>query len=106
MVEIPKFYRRLECQDMECLFLTEAKYLMLLHAFERWHCNRVEFLTDFLNSKSRNAITRIGGQEEGILRQHMLMRDGRVRDSVIFSIVKSEWPSVKAWLELKLNTVK
>lgn len=82
---------------------TEAKYLMLRHAFEHWQCNRVELLTDFINSKSRAAIARIGAREEGILRSHMLMRDGRIRDSVIFSLVTEEWPRAKArlasWLQ-------
>ena len=81
---------------------TEAKLLMLEHAFERWGMNRVELLTDFLNEKSRRAIARIGARQEGILRSHMVMRDGRVRDSVIFSVVKSEWPAVRAALEAKL----
>lgn len=82
---------------------TEAKYLMLMHAFEVWGCNRVELLTDERNIKSRNAIRRIGAQEEGILRNHMLMRDGHIRNSVLFSIIASEWPKTKAALEAKLN---
>lgn len=81
---------------------TEAKYLMLCHAFEHWGCNRVEFLTDFLNAKSRAAIARLGAQQEGVLRNHMVMREGRVRDSVIFSITGAEWPAVKRALEEKL----
>lgn len=81
---------------------TEAKYLMLCHAFEHWGCNRVEFLTDFLNAKSRAAIARIGAREEGVLRSHMVMREGRVRDSVIFSITGAEWPAVKLALQEKL----
>ncbi|NRR29599.1 GNAT family N-acetyltransferase [Oxalobacteraceae bacterium] len=80
---------------------TEAKYLMLRHAFEVWGCNRVELLTDFLNTKSRQAIARLGAREEGVVRSHMVMRDGRVRDSVLFSIIASEWPDVKQMLELK-----
>ena len=83
---------------------TEAKYLMLKHAFEVWGCNRVELLTDELNSKSRNAILRIGAREEGIFRSHMVMRDGRIRNSVLYSIVATEWPQVKSTLEAKLNT--
>ena len=83
---------------------TEAKYLMFTHAFEQWQCNRVELLTDFLNLKSRAAITRIGAREEGILRSHMLMRDGRIRDSVIFSLIASEWPQAKARMEAWLHT--
>lgn len=81
---------------------TEAKYLMLRHAFEAWHCNRVELVTDRLNERSRAAIRRIGAREEGVLRQHMVMRDGRVRDSVMHSIVRDEWPAVKARLEARL----
>lgn len=84
---------------------TEAKYLMLKHAFESWDLNRVELLTDVLNSKSRAAIARIGAKEEGILRNHMVMRDGRLRDSVIFSIVKAEWPEVAVRLAQKIPPV-
>src|SRR6185436_14956258 len=69
---------------------TEAKLLMLTHAFERLGLNRVEFLTDVLNTRSRAAIARLGATQEGVLRQHMVMRDGRVRDTVIFSITAPE----------------
>lgn len=82
---------------------TEAKYLMLRHAFEVWHCARVEIKTDVLNTKSRAAIARLGATEEGILRQHMTVQDGRQRDTVMFSIIAREWPSVKAQLEGKLQ---
>lgn len=82
---------------------TEAKYLMLRHAFEQWRVNRVELLTDALNTRSRAAIARIGAREEGVLRSHMIMRDGRVRDSVVFSIVAAEWPAVKQALEARLG---
>jgi RimJ/RimL family protein N-acetyltransferase len=81
---------------------TEAKYLMLRHAFEVWQCIRVELKTDVLNHKSRNAILRIGAKEEGTLRRHVLTWTGRVRDSVYFSILDAEWPEVKARLEQKL----
>jgi RimJ/RimL family protein N-acetyltransferase len=81
---------------------TEAKYLMLRHAFEEWACNRVEFITDVLNMRSRQAILRVGAKEEGVMRGHMIMRDGRVRDSVLYSVIKSEWPAVKANIETKL----
>ena len=81
---------------------TEAKYLMLRHAFEVWGCFRVELKTDALNEKSRNAILRIGAKEEGTLRRHVLTWTGRVRDSVYFSILDSEWPEAKAKLEAKL----
>jgi RimJ/RimL family protein N-acetyltransferase len=81
---------------------TEAKYLMLRHAFEIWKCFRVELKTDALNQKSRNAILRIGGKEEGTLRRHVITWTGRVRDSVYFSILDSEWPEVKATLQGRL----
>ena len=81
---------------------TEAKYLMLRHAFEVWGCIRVELKTDALNQKSRNAILRIGTKEEGTLRRHLLTWSGRVRDTVYFSILDSEWPAVKATLEMRL----
>ena len=79
-----------------------SQILMLRHAFEVWNCFRVELKTDALNLKSRNAILRIGAKEEGTLRRHVLTWTGRVRDSVYFSILDSEWPSVKANLEQKL----
>jgi len=82
---------------------TEAKYLMLRHAFESWNCLRVELKTDALNRRSREAILRIGAQEEGTLRHHMVTWSGRLRDTVYFSILRAEWPSVKANLELKLQ---
>jgi len=81
---------------------TEAKYLMLRHAFEVWQCIRVELKTDALNQKSRNAILRIGAKEEGTLRRHVITWTGRVRDSVYFSILDTEWPEVKARLEVML----
>jgi N-acetyltransferase len=74
---------------------SEAKYLMLRHAFEAWGCMRVELKTDALNQKSRNAILRIGAKEEGTLRRHTLTWTGRVRDTVYFSILDNEWPEVK-----------
>ena len=82
---------------------TEAKYLMLRHAFERLGCIRVELKTDVLNQKSRNAILRIGAKEEGIFRNHVVCAGGRIRDSVWYSIVDSEWPQVKLALEQKMN---
>jgi RimJ/RimL family protein N-acetyltransferase len=78
---------------------TEAKYLMLRHAFEVWKCMRVELKTDGLNQKSRNAILRIGAKEEGTLRRHLVTWNGRVRDTVYFSILDDEWTEVKANLE-------
>lgn len=82
---------------------TEAKLLMLKHAFEVWECIRVEFKTDRLNEKSRNALLRLGASEEGVLRQHMITETGRFRDSVYFSVLDSEWENVKTNLESKLN---
>ena len=81
---------------------TEAKLLMLEHAFERLGCLRVEFKTDSLNQPSRTALARIGAKEEGIFRNHMVTGSGRVRHSVYFSIIDSEWPRVKADLQAKL----
>lgn len=85
---------------------TEAKLLMLTHAFEVWKCIRVELKTDKLNEKSRNAIRRIGATEEGILRNHMITESGRLRDTVFFSIIESEWPQSRAALEEKLRRDK
>ena len=85
-------------------FNTEAKYLLLTHAFEALGLNRVEFKTDVLNERSRNAILRLGALEEGILRRHMVMRDGRVRDSVYYSIIAEEWPQVKESLRRRLDS--
>lgn len=82
---------------------TEAKLLMLTHAFETLELNRVEFMTDYLNTASRQAILRLGAKEEGVRRNHMVMPNGRVRDSVMYSIVKSEWPGVKQNLEYKVG---
>jgi N-acetyltransferase len=82
---------------------TEAKYLMLRHAFEVWGCMRVELKTDALNQKSRNAILRIGAKEEGTLRRHLLTWTGRVRDTVYFSILDHEWAEVKAKLEGRMS---
>ena len=82
---------------------TEAKYLMLRHAFETWKCLRVELKTDSLNQRSRQAILRLGAKEEGTLRNHMLTWNGRQRHSVYFSILDAEWPTVKAELEQKLQ---
>jgi N-acetyltransferase len=83
---------------------TEAKYLMLRHAFETWQCIRVELKTDALNEKSRNAILRLGAKEEGTLRKHIVTWSGRLRDTVYFSILDSEWTAVKARLEAKLSS--
>ncbi|HEX5136930.1 MAG TPA: GNAT family N-acetyltransferase [Planctomycetota bacterium] len=83
----------------------EAKVLMLRHAFETLRLNRVELMTDVLNAASRRAILGIGATEEGTLRRHMVTSRGRVRDTVLFSIVADEWPSVRARLESRLGAV-
>ncbi|PYT46851.1 MAG: GNAT family N-acetyltransferase [Acidobacteria bacterium] len=83
---------------------TEAKYLLLKHAFETLGCIRVELKTDSLNEKSRAAILRIGAREEGIFRNHMITAKGRIRHTVYFSIVDPEWPAVKARLESLLRS--
>jgi RimJ/RimL family protein N-acetyltransferase len=77
---------------------TEAKYLMLSHAFEKWECARVELKTDVLNDKSRNAMLRMGATEEGILRKHILTESGRWRDTIYYSILDTEWPDVRRFL--------
>lgn len=78
---------------------TEAKYLMLRHAFESLGAMRVELKTDSLNERSRRAILRLGAVEEGTFRKHMLTENGRIRHTVYFSIVDEEWPAVKTRLE-------
>ncbi|MGW1770885.1 GNAT family N-acetyltransferase [Streptomyces sp. NPDC002104] len=80
----------------------EAKLLMLRHAFETMGMNRVELLTDVRNAKSRAAITRLGAQHEGVLRHHMVMRDGWIRDTAVYSITRPEWPEVERGLRARL----
>lgn len=82
---------------------TECKYLLLRHAFETLGCNRVQLKTDQRNERSQAAIARLGAVREGVLRSQMVMPDGWVRDTVMFSIIASEWPAVKARLEHLLN---
>jgi len=81
---------------------TEAKFLMLRHAFEAWGLVRVEFKTDAINRQSRAALLGIGAREEGVLRRHARTWTGRFRDSVFYSILDDEWPAVKARLEARL----
>ena len=81
---------------------TECKYLLLQYAFEHLGCIRVQFKTDLRNMRSQQAIERLGAVREGVLRNHMILPDGRYRDSVFYSILDSEWPAVKAALEDKL----
>ncbi len=82
---------------------TEAKYLMLSYAFEEMNCLRVQFSTDELNAKSRAAIQRLGAQQEGILRKERIVPGGRIRTTVVFSIIDDEWPQVRATLESRLR---
>ena len=72
--------------------------LLLTHAFETWKCVRVELITDVLNDQSRAAILRLGAKQEGVLRKHLILPSGRVRDSVVFSIIDTEWSEVKTSL--------
>ena len=81
---------------------TEAKYLLLRHAFETLGCIRVELKTDSLNERSRNAILRIGAREEGTFRNHMITSTGRIRHTVYFSILDSEWLGVKSGLQSRM----
>lgn len=81
---------------------TEAKYLLLGHAFETLNLLRVEFKTDALNAASRRALARIGATEEGTHRSHMITASGRIRDSVYFSVTENDWPRVKAGLQARL----
>jgi N-acetyltransferase len=82
---------------------TESKFLLLKHAFETLGCIRVELKTDSLNERSRAAILRIGAREEGTFRNHMITASGRIRHTVYFSILDSEWPEVKTHLETRLH---
>lgn len=82
---------------------TECKLLLLTHAFERLGMIRVEFKTDALNEKSRNALARIGGVQEGIFRKHLICDSGRIRDTVYFSVLDVEWPEKKRALEAKIT---
>ncbi len=82
---------------------TEAKLLLLGHAFEALKAIAVEFRTHFMNHQSRTAIARLGAKQDGILRNHQIGRDGVVRDTVVFSIVENEWPAVRTNLRFKLG---
>ncbi len=81
----------------------ECKYLLLQHAFETLLVNRVEFIVDARNARSRAAVKKLGATEEGMLRKHVILDDGFVRDSVVFSIIQSEWPSIRSQLEQRLG---
>jgi len=81
---------------------TEAKLLLLTHAFEAWDCIAVEFRTHWMNQQSRAAIARLGARQDGILRNHQRLADGSLRDTVVFSIIESEWPTIRRHLQFKL----
>lgn len=82
---------------------TQCKLLLLQHAFEKLDCIAVEFRTHFFNHQSRRAIERLGAKQDGILRSHQVTPNGTLRDTVVFSIIASEWPTVKAHLNYQLN---
>jgi RimJ/RimL family protein N-acetyltransferase len=82
---------------------TESKYLLLTHAFEEIGCLRVQFKTSHKNIRSQKALERIGAKKEGVLRSHMIMPNGEMRDSVIYSILPKEWPTIKQNLLEKLE---
>lgn len=82
---------------------TECKLLLLQHAFEKLDCIAVEFRTHFINAQSRRAIERLGAKFDGLIRSHMIMANGTVRDTAVYSITQSEWPTVKANLLWQLE---
>jgi RimJ/RimL family protein N-acetyltransferase len=82
---------------------TECKFLLLRHAFETLDCNAVEFRTHFINHQSRRAIERLGAKLDGILRSHMIMPNGSLRDTCVYSIIAPEWPTIKAHLEWQME---
>jgi N-acetyltransferase len=84
----------------------ECKLLLLTHAFEVMGMNRVQLVTDLLNTRSQAAIAKLGAQREGVLRSHKITHTGRVRDTVVFSIIASEWPSVRDRLRERLAKVR
>jgi len=82
---------------------TECKLLLMAHAFEKLNCIAVEFRTHFINTQSRKAIERLGAKFDGILRNHSIMPNGTLRDTAVYSIIKSEWLTVKSHLNFQLN---
>jgi N-acetyltransferase len=82
---------------------TECKLMLLTHAFENLECVAVEFRTHFMNFQSREAIAKLGAKQDGILRNHMRTANGELRDTVVFSIIASEWPTVKTHLRYRLE---
>jgi RimJ/RimL family protein N-acetyltransferase len=84
----------------------DSKLLLLTHAFETLACPAVEFRTHWLNHQSREAIARLGAKQDGVLRAHQRMADGSLRDTVVFSIIASEWPMVRSGLAHRLSTTR
>lgn len=82
---------------------TECKLLLLTHAFEVLNCIAVEFRTDWFNRRSQAAIERLGAKRDGVLRNHMILPDGRIRDTVVYSILQNEWPGLKKNLQYMQN---
>ena len=82
---------------------TQCKLLLLTHAFEKLDCIAVEFRTHFFNHQSRRGIERLGAKQDGILRSHQIAPNGTLRDTVVYSIIASEWPTVRAHLDYQLN---
>jgi RimJ/RimL family protein N-acetyltransferase len=82
---------------------TECKLMLLGHAFEHLDCIAVEFRTHWMNQQSRAAIARLGAKQDGVLRNHQRMPDGSLRDTVVFSIIASEWPAVRQHLQFQLD---
>jgi N-acetyltransferase len=82
---------------------TQCKLLLLTHAFEKLDCIAVEFRTHFFNHQSRRGIERLGAKQDGILRSHQIAPNGTLRDTVVYSIIAGEWPTVKAHLDYQLN---
>jgi N-acetyltransferase len=85
---------------------TEAKFLLMQYWFEVQKANAVEFRTHFFNQASRRAIERLGAKQDGILRSHQILKDGSIRDTVVYSIIASEWPAVKNNLQVKLTAFR
>ncbi len=109
-MHIEEHYRRLEigstwlaASAQRSAINSEAKLLLLSHAFETLRCIAVEFRTSFMNMQSRAAIARLGAKQDGILRNAMVMPNGCYRDTVVFSIIESEWPTIKYHLQFKLK---
>lgn len=109
-MNIDALYRRVEIgstwyaqTEQRTPLNTECKMMLLTHAFESLKCIAVEFRTAFFNQASRRAIERLGAKQDGILRSHQVYADGSLRDTVVFSIIASEWPTVKLHLTFKLG---